>query len=436
MKDVIVLGSTGSIGSQAVDVLRTHAHEFRVVGLAAGGSRPDVLARQIAEVHPARVAVSTLEAADDLRAALAQINVSAPAILSGPDACCDMTRTGADVVLNAIAGYAGLESTLVALRTGARLALANKESLVVGGALVLAMAAPGQIVPVDSEHSAFAQALRAGRVDEVSRFILTASGGPFRGQDRAQLRGVTVEQALAHPTWQMGRVITINSATLVNKGMELIEAALLFGVDWDAVQVVVHPQSLVHSMVEYRDGATIAQCSTPDMRLPIALGLSWPDRMAEVTPAFDWSQASAWTFEPLDDVTFPAVELARRVGRIGGTLPAVFNAANEICVDAFCEGEIGFLDIVDTVTAVVERRLEPATPEQGDQTADLPEQDTLPVGGAAFESGAQTGRPLGGTDSPRLRSAGVDDEQLTLSSIREADAWARLTAAELIGELK
>ncbi|MDR0284511.1 MAG: 1-deoxy-D-xylulose-5-phosphate reductoisomerase [Propionibacteriaceae bacterium] len=388
MRDVIILGSTGSIGTQTLDVVSRHGDEFRVVGLAAGGTQIARLASQIAAVRPARVAVPTEPAADQLKQALREAGIPQPAIIAGPRASCDLTSAGADVVLNAITGYAGLESTLAALAAGSRLALANKESLVVGGPLVLAAAGPGQIVPVDSEHSAFAQALRGGRAEEVSRFILTASGGPFRGQTRKQLKKVTVADALAHPTWTMGRVVTINSATLVNKGLELIEAAVLFSQPWDAITVVVHPQSLVHSMVEFRDGSTIAQCSPPDMRLPIALALGWPHRLGDVIRPCDWGQPTAWTFEPVDNRTFPAVELAREVGRMGGTVPTVFNAANEVAVDAFCAGHLGFLGIVEVVADTVATYLTTAT-----------------------------GEPA----------------TLTLDQIRVADAWARTTAAARIG---
>ena len=237
-------------------------------------------------------------------------------------------------MLNGITGSAGLEPTLATLAHGTILALANKESLVIGGPLVLAAAAEGQIVAVDSEHSAIAQCLRGGTADEVDRLILTASGGPFRGRTRAQMAEVTPGEALAHPTWEMGRVITTNSATLINKGLELLEAHLLYGVGIDRIDVVVHPQSMVHSMVQFRDGSTLAQCSPPDMKLPIALGLSWPERLAGVARACDWTTAGSWTFEPLDEEAFPAVELARASGRLGGTAPAVLNAANEACVDA------------------------------------------------------------------------------------------------------
>ena len=323
-----------------------------MVGLAAGGSAPELLVEQARLLRPAIVAVSDPIAAQRVAEQLPGVEVWA-----GPDAATRLAAIEADVVLNGITGAAGLEPTLAALAAGTTLALANKESLVIGGRLVTDAAAPGQIVAVDSEHSAFAQALRCGRAEEVRRLILTASGGPFRGRRRAQLHDVTPEQAMAHPTWAMGRVITINSATLVNKGLELLEAGLLYDVDLDAIQVVVHPQSIVHSMVEFHDGSTIAQCSPPDMRLPIALGLTWPERLADAAAACDWTAASSWTFEPLDDDAFPAVELARRAGKVGGTAPAVYNAANEVCVDAFCAGDLSFTGIVDVVTDVLNAHL-------------------------------------------------------------------------------
>src|SRR4029453_13781132 len=258
-----------------------------------------------------------------------------------------------DVVLNGITGSPGLAATLATLRAGRVLALANKESLVVGGPLVTQAAQLGQIVAVDSEHSALAQCLRGGAAAEVDRLILTASGGPFRGLAREQMHNVTPDQALAHPTWSMGRVITTNSATLVNKGLELLEAHLLYGVGLDRIDVVVHPQSIVHSMVQFIDGSTLAQCSPPDMKLPIALALSWPARLPGVAKSCDWSAASSWTLEPLDSVAFPAAGRARQAGRLGGTAPAVYNAANEVCVDAFHEGRIGFTQILDIVAVVL-----------------------------------------------------------------------------------
>ncbi len=352
MREVVILGSTGSVGSQAVDVVSRRPERFRVVGLAAGGSSASKLVEQARELRPAVVAVGDPDAADRVAAELPGVEVWA-----GPDAATRLAALECDVVLNAITGAAGLEPTLATLAVGTTLALANKESLVIGGRLVMDAAAPGQIVAVDSEHSAFAQALRAGRAEEVRRLILTASGGPFRGRSRDELRGVTPEQAMAHPTWQMGRVITINSATLVNKGLELLEAGLLYDVDLNAIQVVVHPQSVVHSMVEFCDGSTIAQCSPPDMRLPIALGLAWPERLPDAAAPFDWTAAASWTFEPLDDEAFPAVELARRCGLAGRLAPAVYNAANEVCVDAFCARKLEFTGIVEVVADVVDAHL-------------------------------------------------------------------------------
>lgn len=258
------------------------------------------------------------------------------------------------MVLNGVTGALGLASTLAALDAGRTLALANKESLIVGGPLVKERARPGQIVPVDSEHSALAQCLRGGRAEEVRRLVLTASGGPFRGRRRAELAEVTPEEAMNHPTWDMGPVITINSATLVNKGLEVIEAHLLFDVPMDRIEVMVHPQSVIHSMVEFTDGSTLAQASPPDMRLPIALGIDWPDRVPDAAPGVDWTRAHTWELSPLDDEAFPAVALARHAGELGGTVPAVYNAANEECVDAFRAGRLPFLGIVDTIARVVE----------------------------------------------------------------------------------
>lgn len=326
---VLVLGSTGSIGTQALEVIAANPERFELVGLAAGSNRA-ALEAQGAATGVDRLALGADEAVQLVR------------------------DTPADVVLNGITGSVGLAPTLAALASGAILALANKESLIVGGALVTGAAAPGQIVPVDSEHSALAQALRSGAREEVRRLVLTASGGPFRGRRREQLAAVTPAEALAHPTWDMGLVVTTNSSTLVNKGLEVIEAHLLFDVPYADIDVVVHPQSIVHSMVEFTDGSTLAQASPPDMRLPIALGLGWPDRVAGVGRPLDWTRAQSWDFEPLDDVAFPAVALAKRVGEAGATYPAVFNAANEQAVAAFHAGRIGYLDIVDTVARVVD----------------------------------------------------------------------------------
>lgn len=353
-RDVVLLGSTGSIGMQAIDVVVRNPDRFRVVGLAADGGRVETLAEQACRLGVPAVAVARPEAEPALREALRRAGAaSAVRVTSGPDAASELAGCGADVVLNGITGSIGLRPTLAALKAGSTLALANKESLIIGGSLVTRAAAPGQIVPVDSEHSALAQCLRAGRGSEVSRLVLTASGGPFLRRSRDELADVTPEQALAHPTWAMGPVITTNSATLVNKGLEVIEAHLLFGVGFDRIEVMVHPQSMVHSWVEFADGSSILQASPPDMRLPIALALGWPDRVPGAVSSLDLTSAARWEFFPLDDLAFPAVRLARSAGVAGSTYPAVYNAANEVCVDAFLAGRIGFLDIVDTVARVV-----------------------------------------------------------------------------------
>ncbi|MGY4709979.1 1-deoxy-D-xylulose-5-phosphate reductoisomerase [Mycolicibacterium sp. CBM1] len=360
---VLILGSTGSIGTQALEVIAENPDRFEVVGLAAGGGNPDLLARQRAATGVANIAVADEAAADKVG------DVS----FRGADAATRLVEaaaetTGVDVVLNALVGALGLEPTLAALASGARLALANKESLVAGGPLVVKAAGPGQIVPVDSEHSALAQCLRSGRDEEVARLVLTASGGPFRGWAAADLESVTPEQAGAHPTWNMGPMNTLNSASLVNKGLELIETHLLFDVPYDRIDVVVHPQSIVHSMVTFADGSTIAQASPPDMKLPISLALGWPDRVPGAAAACDFSTASRWDFEPLDAAVFPAVDLARHAGQAGGCLPAVYNAANEEAAEAFLAGRIGFPAIVRTIADVLHAAdqwaAEPATVEE------------------------------------------------------------------------
>jgi 1-deoxy-D-xylulose-5-phosphate reductoisomerase len=358
-REIVILGSTGSIGTQAADVIRRNPDRFRVAGVAAGGGNPDLLAAQAIEFGVDAVAVADEGAAGAVGLALRAAAERAagphrlPKVLAGPEAMTEIAAWPCDTVLNAVTGAAGLAATLACLDAGRTLALANKESLIAGGPLVAGRAAPGQIIPVDSEHSAIAQCLRGGRADEVRRLVLTASGGPFRGRRRDQLAGVTPEQALAHPTWRMGPVITVNSATLVNKGLEVIEAHLLFGVPFDRIGVVVHPQSVVHSMVEFTDGSTLAQASPPDMRIPIALALAWPGRVPGAAPAIDWSSASTWSFEPLDEEAFPAVGLAREAGMAGRTYPAVYNAANEECVAAFLAGGLSFPGIVGTVMRVI-----------------------------------------------------------------------------------
>jgi 1-deoxy-D-xylulose-5-phosphate reductoisomerase len=395
-KRAAILGSTGSIGTQALDVVAANPDRFEVVALAAGGGDPALLARQAIEHDVEVVAVARASASQDVQLALyaeaqkrgwSEGDHRLPRLVAGPDAAVEAARVPCDVVLNGMTGAVGLEPTLAALDTGATLALANKESLIIGGELVTGAAKPGQLVPVDSEHSALAQALRGESIDDVRRLLVTASGGPFRGRTRDELSEVTPEQAMAHPTWDMGPVITINSATLVNKGLEVIEAHLLFDIPFDRIDVVVHPSSIVHSMVEFVDGSTMVQASPPDMRLPIALGLAWPERVPDVAQPCDWTQPAKWEFFPLDDSAFPAVRLARQAGEFGRTAPAVFNAANEVCVDAFVAGDLDFLGIVDTVGAVLEEH----------------------------------------TSDPDVAHA-----ELTLAGVLEADARARERARELV----
>ncbi|MGW7520323.1 1-deoxy-D-xylulose-5-phosphate reductoisomerase [Streptomyces sp. NPDC054796] len=400
-RDIVILGSTGSIGTQAVDVVLSNPGRFRVTGLSAAGGRVELLAGQAHRLQVRTVAVAREDKAAALREALrAEYGPGEPVphVLAGPDAATELASSECHTVLNGITGSIGLAPTLAALKAGRMLALANKESLIVGGPLVKALARPGQIVPVDSEHSALFQALMGGTRREVRKLLVTASGGPFRGRTREQLADVTPQDALAHPTWDMGPVITVNSATLVNKGLEVIEAHLLYDVPFERIQVVVHPQSAVHSMVEFTDGSTLAQCGPPDMRLPIALGIGWPERVPDAGPVFDWSRAMSWDFFPLDEEAFPSVPLAARVGTLGGTAPAVFNAANEECVDAFLAGRLPFTGIVDTVAAVVEEGLSSGA--------------VLTDDGAAERSGA------GGTG-------------LTLADVLDAETWARARAREL-----
>ncbi|MEU6949968.1 1-deoxy-D-xylulose-5-phosphate reductoisomerase [Streptomyces sp. NPDC046316] len=386
-RDIVVLGSTGSIGTQAIDLVLRNPDRFRVTALAASGGRVELLAEQAHRLRVETVAVAREDKASDLREALTRLygpGATLPEILAGPDAATTLAASPCHTVLNGITGSIGLAPTLAALEAGRTLALANKESLIVGGPLVKALAEPGQIIPVDSEHAALFQALAAGTRADVRKLVVTASGGPFRGRTRAELAHVTREDALAHPTWAMGPVITVNSATLVNKGLEVIEAHLLYDIPFDRIEVVVHPQSYVHSMVEFTDGSTLAQATPPDMRGPIALGIGWPQRVPDAAPAFDWTKASSWEFFPLDTEAFPSVGLARHVGELGGTAPAVFNAANEECVEAFLAGRLPFNGIMDTVTAVV---TEHGTPDRG--------------------------------------------TSLTVSDVLEAETWARARAREL-----
>lgn len=367
MRSVIILGSTGSIGTQTLDVIRESDLVFKVVGISAGGNNPSLLAEQALEFNVEYVAIANATAAQDVQLAIyaqakkagySEGNFTLPKMLIGPQAASELAGLAADVVVNGISGAVGLLPTVAALNAGSVLALANKESLVIGGRAVTKLAKPGQIVPVDSEHSAIAQCLRSGQATEVKRLVLTASGGPFRAMKRDQLQDVTPQQALNHPTWSMGPVVTINSATMMNKGLEVIEAHLLFEIDFEHIDVVVHPQSVVHSMVEFIDGSTIAQASPPDMRLPIALGLVWPNRITGLASGCDWTQATSWSFEPLDAETFTAVALAKFAGAKAGTAPAVLNGANEVAVAAFLAGELSFLGIVEFVSEVLQVHLE------------------------------------------------------------------------------
>jgi 1-deoxy-D-xylulose-5-phosphate reductoisomerase len=346
MRDVVILGSTGSIGAQALEIIEANPGQFRVVALTAAGNNIDLLIAQAKKFKVSVVGV-TLNA-EQVRHGLPGVQV-----IDGPDASTEVAAITCDVVLNAITGSIGLAPTLAALRVGNTLALANKESLVAGGDMVMALAEPGQLLPVDSEHSALWQALKSGTKSEVSKLVLTASGGPFR--DREDLSTVTVAEALAHPTWAMGPVVTINSSTLVNKGLEIIEAHYLFDIPYTQIEAVIHPQSVVHSLVEFVDGSTIAQASPPNMKGPIAYALSYPDRLAKASTPIDWGTASTWNFAPIDSAKFPAVDLARRCGSLGGGLPAIFNAANEVAVAAFLDSHIGYSAIIDTVDAVVQQ---------------------------------------------------------------------------------
>jgi 1-deoxy-D-xylulose-5-phosphate reductoisomerase len=362
MRELVLLGSTGSIGTQAIDIVRRNPRRFRVVALGAGGGNVELLAAQALELSVEVVGVARSSCVQDLQLAFyaeaqrrgwASGDFQLPKIVAGPTAMAELAAWPCDVVLNGVVGSLGLAPTLAALKAGRTLALANKESLVAGGPLVKAVAGEGQIVPVDSEHSALAQCLRGGKRDEVRRLVLTASGGAFRDRKRAELAHVTPEDALKHPTWDMGPVVTINSATMVNKGLEVIEAHELFGVAYPDIEVMVHPQSVLHSLVEFTDGSTIAQASPPDMRLPIALALAWPERVPHAAAAVDWREAHNWELRPLDDEAFPAVRLAKEAGRTGACRPAIFNAANEECVAAFVSGRLPFLGIVDTLERVL-----------------------------------------------------------------------------------
>ncbi len=346
MRDLVILGSTGSIGVQALELVTANPGKFKVVGITSAGNNPSALIEQAKNFDVG--VVGTIHNAELIREALPGVTV-----IDGTDAAAQVASITCDVVLNAITGSIGLAATLSALKVGNRLALANKESLVAAGDLVMSLAKENQIIPVDSEHSALWQCLMSGTINEVSKLILTASGGPFR--ERKDLSSVTIDQALAHPTWSMGPVISVNSATLVNKAHEIIEAHHLYKMEYSRIEAVIHPESVIHSMVEFIDGATIAQASPPNMKGPIAYAINWPDRLKSATPAMDWKQKHAWNFEPIDHEKFPAIELAKRCGELGGGLPAIFNAANEVAVHAFLKGSISFTSIMECVEQSVQR---------------------------------------------------------------------------------
>jgi len=345
MHEIVILGSTGSIGVQALEIVEANPSLFSVVALSAAGTNPELL---IAQARKFKVkVVGVAKNADLIRQALPGVEV-----IDGPHASTQVAAISCDVVLNAITGSIGLAPTLAALDADNRVALANKESLVAGGDLVIGRAKPDQLLPVDSEHSAIWQAIIGEKKSEIAKLVLTASGGPFR--DRTDLSTVTLAQALEHPTWSMGPVVTINSASLMNKGLEIIEAHYLFGIPYSQIEAVIHPQSVVHSMVEFVDGSTIAQASPPNMKGPISLALHYPHRVPAATQAIDWTQSHSWTFAPIDIKRFPAIALARTCGEIGGGLPAIFNASNEVAVQAFIDGQIGFTTIIDVVSSVVD----------------------------------------------------------------------------------
>jgi 1-deoxy-D-xylulose-5-phosphate reductoisomerase len=340
MRDVVVLGSTGSIGVQALEIVAANPNKFRLVGLSGGRKNPQLLMQQAKKFNVP--IVGSMAAAPE---------TAGVQVIDGDNSSVEIAALPCDIVLNGITGSIGLGPTLSALGVGNKVALANKESLVAGGELVMKYGAD-RIIPVDSEHSAIYQALLAGKRSDVKKLVLTASGGPFR--QRADLSDVTVADALNHPTWSMGEVVTINSATLLNKGLEIIEAHYLFDLPYDNIEAVIHPQSVVHSLVEYIDGSTIAQASPPNMKGPIAYALSYPDRISKAAAPIDWNKSHTWEFLPIDNEKYPAVELAKRCGELGSGLPAVYNAANEVAVAAFLAGQIKFTAIIDTVEAVVQ----------------------------------------------------------------------------------
>jgi len=340
MREIVILGSTGSIGVQALEIVAAHPNKFRVVGLSAGRKNPALLMEQAKKFNvPIVGSMAPAPQTDGVK------------VIDGDNSSVEIAALPCDIVLNGISGSIGLGPTLSALAVGNKVALANKESLVAGGELVMKYGRD-KLIPVDSEHSAVFQAMLAGKESDVKKLILTASGGPFR--DRSDLSDVTVADALNHPTWSMGEVVTINSATLLNKGLEIIEAHYLFDLAYEMIEAVIHPQSVVHSLVEFNDGSTIAQASPPNMKGPIAYALAYPERINKACAPIDWSKSHTWNFSPIDNEKYPAVELAKRCGELGGGLPAVYNAANEVAVAAFLAQRIKFTAIIELVERVVQ----------------------------------------------------------------------------------
>jgi 1-deoxy-D-xylulose-5-phosphate reductoisomerase len=340
MREIVILGSTGSIGVQALEIVAANPNKFRVVGLSAGRKNPALLMEQAKKFNvPIVGSMAPAPQTDGVK------------VIDGDNSSVEIAALPCDIVLNGISGSIGLGPTLSALAVGNKVALANKESLVAGGELVMKYGRD-KLIPVDSEHSAIFQAMLAGKESDVKKLILTASGGPFR--DRTDLSDVSVADALNHPTWSMGEVVTINSATLLNKGLEIIEAHYLFDLAYEVIEAVIHPQSVVHSLVEFNDGSTIAQASPPNMKGPIAYALAYPERINKACAPIDWSKSHTWNFSPIDNEKYPAVELAKRCGELGGGLPAVYNAANEVAVAAFLAQRIKFTAIIELVERVVQ----------------------------------------------------------------------------------
>jgi 1-deoxy-D-xylulose-5-phosphate reductoisomerase len=380
MRDLVILGSTGSIGVQALEIVSANPGVFNVVAISAYGSNPAAIIEQ-ARTYKVQV-IGVVINAEVIREALPGVTV-----IDGPNAASEIAAITCEVVLNGITGSIGLGPTLAALEVGNKLALANKESLVAAGELVISRAAENQLIPVDSEHSAIWQSAMAGKKSEIAKLVLTASGGPFR--NRRDLNDVMIAEALAHPTWAMGQVVTINSATLMNKSLEIIEAHYLFGMPYRQIEAVIHPQSIVHSMVEYVDGSTLAQLSPPNMKGPIAYAINWPVRLPGATKTMDWSQQHTLEFEPIDNERFPVIELARRCGELGGGLPAIFNAANEVAVAAFLAGQISFNSIIESVDLAVQKLGSAVNPIRDLADVSAIENDARKVAGEILEKVAK-----------------------------------------------